>query len=58
MIVNLQPDDELVVKLENTAGEFRIHFGSKTYPNKLIVEETAGLADEKGRKAILYEETL
>ncbi len=57
MIINLSPGNELVIHFEDTDGEFRIHFDSKTYPNAVVVEETAGLPDSsRGRKGILYRE--
>lgn len=57
MIINLAPGDELVVQFIDTDGEFRIHFDSKTYPNQIVVEETAGFPDDHCRKGILYSET-
>ncbi len=57
MVINLSPGDELVVQFEDTDGEFRIHFGTKTYPNAVIIEETAGFPDVFGRKGIIYKET-
>lgn len=56
MIVTLCPGDELIVQLEGTDGEFRVHFDSKTYPNAIAVEETSGLSDDKKRNGILYRE--
>lgn len=57
MIINLSPGDKLVVQFEDADGEFCIHFDSKTYPNAVVVEETAGLPDNsKKREGILYRE--
>ena len=57
MIVELSPGDELVVRFQDTDGEFRVHFDSKTYPNAVVIEETTSLPDDRGRKGILYRET-
>ena len=56
MHIILSEGDELVVKLEDTDGEFRIHFNTKTYPKAIIVEETGGFPDDDGRGGILYKE--
>lgn len=56
MIIKLSPGDELVVRFQDTDGEFRIHFDSETYRNAVIVEETSDFADSEGRKGILYRE--
>lgn len=57
MVINLSPGDELVVRFEDTDGEFRIHFDSKTYPGAVVLEETACLPDDEERKGVLYRET-
>ena len=54
MTINLIPGDELVVQLEGTGGEFRIHFDSETYPDSVVVEETNGCPDSKERGGVLY----
>lgn len=54
MVINLSPGDELVIHFKDTDGEFRIHFDNKTYPNAVVVEETAGLPDGERREGILY----
>lgn len=56
MVINLSPGDELTVQFLDTDGEFRIHFDTKTYPDAVIVEETAGFPDKRGRKGVLYRE--
>lgn len=57
MIINLLPGDELVVQFAETDGEVRVHFDSKIYPNAIVVEETADLPDDMGRRGVLYRET-
>lgn len=54
MKINLAPGDELVVRFEDTDGEVRVHFDSKTYPNAVVIEETANFPDDEGRMGILY----
>lgn len=56
MIITLFPKDELMVRFEDTDGEFSIHFDSEEFPNAVVVEETGGCPDTTGRKDILYKE--
>jgi hypothetical protein len=56
MIVELSPNDELIVRFNGTDGEFSIHFDSEEFPNAIVVEETGGYSDDMGRRGILYRE--
>ncbi len=57
MIINLEPGDIVKIRLDGTDGEFRIHFDSETYPNKLVVEETGGYNGDIGKaNSVLYME--
>ncbi len=56
MVINLTPGDELIIQFNDTDGEFRIHFDTRTYPNSIVAEETSGCRDDKDRCGILYKE--